>query len=95
MAKIENSSNGPREIHSLPKEGRPVVKYVITAAKVAEDAKQTLIKGVGEIPDDVLDELLAKDPFTKGLFDDGGGLVRVGVAASASTSDDDAKSKKK
>lgn len=78
MARIENTSNGPREVHSLPKEGRPILKYAFTAARVSEDGKQTRINGVGEIPDDVLDELLAKDQFTKGLFDDGS-LVRVGA----------------
>lgn len=94
MAKIENLSNGPRVIHSLPKSGRPVAQYTISAAKIAEDGK-TLIKGTGEIPDDVLEELLATDPFTKGLFADDGGLSRVGGGSTTVTVNDETAPKAK
>ena len=85
MARIENTT-GPRVLHSLPKADRPPVAYQFPAARLSDDGKSTRINGVGDIPDDVLEELLTKDAFTKGLFESGE-LVRVGAPAKAPKAD--------
>ena len=75
MAKIENTSNGPRGLYSIEKkdaDGNFVVAptfYLVPGATVSQDGKETKINGVLEIPDDVINALRAADLFTKGLFD--------------------------
>jgi len=67
MAKVENTG-GRREVHSLRPDGAGNSHFVFPSA-VTVGARTR--NGVAEIPDDLLDELIAKDDFTRGLFESG------------------------
>jgi hypothetical protein len=79
MAKIENRSPRTYEITGLPgKDGKVGSVYVIP-----HKDRETGTPGTGEIPDAVLEDLLARDAFTQGAFASGNDLVAVKGHASA------------
>lgn len=67
MAKVENTG-GRREVHSLRPDAGGNSHFLFPSAVTISGRKRN---GVGEIPDDLLDELIEKDAFTRGLFDSG------------------------
>lgn len=81
MATIGNRSKRRYDIHSFTlrdKDGkvtRAAEAFHIMPSR--PDRKGNPVIGTGEIPDDLLKELLAKDPFTKGAFEPAGGLYVI------------------
>ena len=67
MAKVENTG-GRREVHSLRPDAGGNSHFLFPGAVTVGTRKRN---GVGEIPDDLLDELIEKDAFTRGLFESG------------------------
>lgn len=80
MARVENTTSGVRELHALRSinEHGSVGPFVIPRAETVVGVKTN---GVCDIPDAILDEMIAKDGVTKGLFE-AGDLVRVGKSES-------------
>ena len=79
MAKIENTTDHPFDVSGFPRGDKPGVLSSIPRSTVAPDGSR--MNGVGEIPDDVLAELLDKDPWTKGVFASGD-LIDVSKSSS-------------
>lgn len=85
--RIENTSDRQYDVNSLPKGHNPdgshfgVVCYSIPRATMGP-GEIGRVNGVGEIPDDVLAELLAKDSWSKAVFDIGH-LVAVNKKSSS------------
>jgi len=71
---VQNTADHPFDIYSIPTGVGPngvalgSKMYSVPRLTVDEKGRHP---GVVEIPDDVLAELLAKDPWTKGCFDSG------------------------
>ncbi len=87
MAKIENRSPRTYEITALPgKDGKAGAVYVIP-----HKDRETGAPGTGEIPNAVLEDLLARDVFTQGAFAGGNDLS---VVKAAGKHDDEAKGHK-
>jgi hypothetical protein len=84
--KVENTSDRQYDVHSLPKgnnaDGVPHGDRFSIPRATMGPGDVGKINGVGEIPDDVLSELLAKDEWTKAVFASGH-LVAKGVSKSA------------
>ena len=75
MAKIENTAEHPYDVSGLPKDGKPGGLYSFPRCTFTPEGVK--INGQGEIPDDVLADLLENDVWTKGVFASGD-LVNVG-----------------
>jgi len=101
MARIENTTPGPKVLHDTlkskdkDKDGN-LIDLSGSTGQAFEIPRGSLgvgtndhVKGngVAEVPDDVLDRLMKNDPFTKGLFDSGALVVVSKGAAKTSEAD--------
>ena len=96
--KIENVSDHPYEITAPAKDGKPARVFAFPRLTIDEAGRHP---GVGEMPDDVLADLLATDQWTKGVFDSGdlvavksGPMSAADKRSAAMGDSDDAKASK-
>ncbi len=98
MARIENTSERQYDVRALPTKSAsgdlvPGPLFQIPRSD-DEGGTKKRVNGVGEIPDDILKELLARDVWTKAVFDSGDLIVATAPAAPAASDDAPAKGKK-
>lgn len=87
--RVENTSDRQYDVYALPKEGRTQVMYSIPRSNMTDTGR---VNGVGEIPDDVLTDLMVNDVWTKGVFDSGD-LVATRASKATAIADDATKAK--
>jgi len=72
--KVLNTSGRRYDIHSIPtriEEGGKPIGSLVFSVPPAESGELGTINGECEIPDEILDELLAKDKWTQAVFASG------------------------